>query len=50
MFVVGVYAIMHDCLKSNRKYYIYYPSDVTEELGIAAVRFNQFKVHYHSIG
>ena len=37
-------------LQSNRNYYIYYPSDVTEDLGIAAIRLNQYKAHFHSQG
>ena len=36
--------------QSNRNYYVYYPNDVTEELGIAAIRLNQYKAHFHSHG
>ena len=38
------------CTQSNRDFYIFYPTNPSQDKGVYAVRWQQYKAHYHSHG
>ncbi|XP_064396908.1 arylsulfatase A-like [Halichondria panicea] len=47
---VDMAPILFNNQKSNRDFYIHYPTNPDKTLGVYAVRWQQYKAHYHSHG